>query len=351
VSQQDQRPRDRLGRLRSPATLPGYHTGTPSKQKGRRRAEVILTPAEVRQLMDYWTTKGVKGIRNRAIIRLIYWEGIQVEATLRLEAGDWDRDRNELTLPPRSNAPRTREGVKRKKVRLSASSRELLVNWWEARSKLKVGPRAPLFCQVAAGRTNFTIEGSGFRTSLRTSARALGITKQVNTEALRASGRAHRLSGATAVIEGDALGYLHEDLFQLSNPHAYEHWSRASELMRAGPEKNATAIGHACREALTCFARDLTLRFVDDDDQNYKGLIDRLRAVVKATGPHSKKITAHLEALIAYWGTTLDLAHRQAHGVERNEALDSEDARRLVFHTMIVMYEWDRFARRLGHPA
>jgi integrase len=341
--------RDRLGRRRSPATFPGSRAGVPSKNKGRRRAEVVLTPAEVRQIMDYWATKGIKGIRNRAIIRLIYWEGLRIEEALRLEPGDWDRDRNELTLPPRSNAPRTREGVKRKKVRLSASSRELLVAWWEARSKLHAGPRAPLFCQVAPGRTDFTIGGSSFRGSLRRCAKTLGLMKQVNSEALRASGRAHRLSGATAVIEGDALGYLHEDVFQLAHPHAYEHWSRASELMRAGPEKNATTIGHECREALTRFALDLTSRFVDDGDHSFKGSIDRLRAVVKATGPHSKKVAAHLDALIVYWGTTLDLAHRQEHGAERNEALDAEDARRLVFHTMIVMYEWDRFARRIEY--
>jgi hypothetical protein len=301
--------------------------------------------------MDYWATKGVKGIRNRAIIRLIYWEGLRIEEALRLEPGDWDRDRNELTLPPRSNAPRTREGVKRKKVRLSASSRELLVAWWEARSNLHAGPRAPLFCQVAPGRTDFTIGGSSFRGSLRRCAKTLGLMKQVNSEALRASGRAHRLSGATTLIEGDALGYLHEDLFQLSNPGAYEHWNRANELMRAGPEKNATAIGHECREALTHFSLDLTSRFVEDDGHSFKGSIDRLRAVVKATGPHSKKVVAHLDALIAYWGTTLDLAHRQEHGLERNEALDLEDARRLVFHTMITMYEWDRFARRLRDHA
>jgi hypothetical protein len=297
--------------------------------------------------MDHWAKKGPKGTRNRAIIRLIYWEGLRVEEALRLEPGDWDRERSELTLPPRSNAPRTREGVKRKHVRLSASSRELLVEWWETRSKLDVGPLAPLFCQVAPGRTEFTVSGSSFRQSLRKCAATIGLTKQINTEALRASGRAHRLSGATTLIEGDALGYLHEDLFQLSNPEAYEHWSRASELMRAGPEKNATAIGHECREALTHFSLDLTSRFVEDG-QSFKGSIDRLRAVAKATGPHSKKVVAHLDALIAYWGTTLDLAHRQEHGAERDEALDLEDARRLIFHTMITMYEWDRFATRIG---
>jgi hypothetical protein len=145
------------------------------------------------------------------------------------------------------------------------------------------------------------------------------------------------------LIEGDALGYLHEDLFQLSNPSAYEHWSRASELMRAGPEQNGTAIGHECREALSRFSLDLASRFVHGDHL-FKGSVDRLRAVIKATGPHSKKVAAHLDALVVYWGTTLDLAHRQEHGVERNQALDADDARRLIFHTMIVMYEWDRFS-------
>jgi hypothetical protein len=146
------------------------------------------------------------------------------------------------------------------------------------------------------------------------------------------------------------LEYLHEDLFQLSHPAAFASWSRAADLLRTGAESNATAIGHECREALSRFSIDLALWFVKDADRSFKGSIDRLRGVIKSTRPHSAKVVAHLDAQLAYWGTTLDLAHRQEHGSEKKDPLDEEDARRLVFHTMVVMYEWDRFARLAKAP-
>jgi hypothetical protein len=50
-----------------------------------------------------------------------------------------------------------------------------------------------------------------------------------------------------------------------------------------------------------------------------------------------------LDALLAYWGTTSDLAQRQEHGAQKEgEVLTWEDSRRLVFHTAIVMVEIDR---------
>jgi integrase len=194
-----QRARDRLGRLRSPASLPGSGAGVPSKHKGRRRSPVVLSPAEVRQIMDFWAAQGVAGVRNRAIIRLIYWEGLQIDQALRLEPSDWDRERGVLTLPPRKNAPRTREGTKRKKVVVSPSSRDLLAAWWDAREGLHAGPQAPLFCQVWKSRSNFTTSSSSFRQSLRTCANKIGLPKPLTTEGLRASGRAHRLEGSAGL--------------------------------------------------------------------------------------------------------------------------------------------------------
>lgn len=183
--------RDRLGRPRSPATLPGSGAGVPSKHKGRRRSPVVLSPAEIRQVMDYWATQGIAGLRNRAIIRLIYWEGLQIEQALSLEPSDWDRDGGTLTLPPRRDAPRTREGVERKKVVVSQSSRELLSIWWEARKNLLAGPHDPLFCQVWKSRSSYTTSPGSFRQSLRTCATKIRLAKPLTTEGLRASGRPH----------------------------------------------------------------------------------------------------------------------------------------------------------------
>jgi hypothetical protein len=72
------------------------------------------------------------------------------------------------------------------------------------------------------------------------------------------------------------------------------------------------------------------------------GTVDKLRALIKDSAD-SPRIRAHGEALVAYWGTVSDLANRQAHGARREkETLKVEDARRLIFHTMLVMFEVDR---------
>ncbi len=58
------------------------------------------------------------------------------------------------------------------------------------------------------------------------------------------------------------------------------------------------------------------------------------------------KTHAFLDALLPYWGTVSDLAQRQTHAARKeNEPVTPEDARRVVFYSMLVMYELDRSIR------
>jgi hypothetical protein len=70
-----------------------------------------------------------------------------------------------------------------------------------------------------------------------------------------------------------------------------------------------------------------------------------------ASGPGFRATWRHgtpfLDALIAYWGTVSDLLQRQEHGAQREgHDLVNEDARRVVFHTCLVIYELDRAITR-----
>lgn len=70
--------------------------------------------------------------------------------------------------------------------------------------------------------------------------------------------------------------------------------------------------------------------------------VARLNAVIHAQPTLSKRVRQFLASLVAYWGSVSDLAQRQEHSASReNEALEAEDARRVVFQTMLVMYEVD----------
>jgi hypothetical protein len=50
-----------------------------------------------------------------------------------------------------------------------------------------------------------------------------------------------------------------------------------------------------------------------------------------------------LEALHGFWASTIDLIQRQEHGaMKEGKPLTWEDGRRVVFSTLIAMYELDR---------
>lgn len=57
----------------------------------------------------------------------------------------------------------------------------------------------------------------------------------------------------------------------------------------------------------------------------------------------SDTVRAFLDSLLVQWGCVSDLVQRQEHGALREGGdLVWEDARRVVFQTLIVMYEIDR---------
>jgi hypothetical protein len=153
-----------------------------------------------------------------------------------------------------------------------------------------------------------------------------------------------RESEPTARIEEQIRQYMDAAGFARLFPVAYERWLRAERVLWSGDsEPQFTTIGHLCREALQEFA-DAAIKQTDvrGDVADPSKTIARLRAVLRALNIGTTR-RAFLEALLAYWGTVSDLVQKQEHGGAReSEPLVWEDARRVVFHTMMVMYEWNR---------
>lgn len=140
-------------------------------------------------------------------------------------------------------------------------------------------------------------------------------------------------------------------------PSAYQatvaRWRQADELLwSADTEGQLTNMGHTCREAMQQFAQAMVDRLRPPDDGSLphdpQRTVDRIRACMKHLGKRAGTAeTAWLEALMGYWGTVSDLAQRQEHGAgKEGEELVWEDARRLVFHTALVMYELIRASER-----
>ena len=150
-------------------------------------------------------------------------------------------------------------------------------------------------------------------------------------------------------IEQKVRVYLNAKTFQRKYPEAFEKWREAESLFwEADTTQKLTVIGHLCREAMQEFVTSLVERIQPPDVAKDKArTIARLKAVL-ASIPHLGS-TEHsfLQALVAYWGTVSDLVQRQEHGAQREkESLLWEDGRRVVFYTMLVMYEVDRVVER-----
>jgi hypothetical protein len=147
-------------------------------------------------------------------------------------------------------------------------------------------------------------------------------------------------------VEDEIGSYIDAASFRERYPTAYAKWHGAQKLLWVSDSENEiTMIGHLCREAMQEFAEALVLHFKLKGIEHEKArTISRLRAVLdcrKAKLGRTHK--EFLDALLPLWGAVSDLVQRQEHGAERErDSLKWEDARRVAFQTLIVMYEIDR---------
>jgi hypothetical protein len=154
-------------------------------------------------------------------------------------------------------------------------------------------------------------------------------------------------------VEENIMRYLDTSGFEKRHPEAYAKWYQAQELIwSSDSQKQHTAIGHHCREAMQFFATSLVDTYKPETvDSDITKTRNRLKAVIEQAKPGmSDKIAIFLDSLASYWNALIDLSMRQEHGAQKEgEVLTWEDSRRLVFHTAIVMVEVDR-ALKDTHP-
>jgi hypothetical protein len=159
-----------------------------------------------------------------------------------------------------------------------------------------------------------------------------------------------RAGDPVAQIEADVTKLIQSDDFSGRHPDSHAKWLAAAQLVwQADSEKETTAVGHYCREAVQAFASELVQRFdITNVDANPAHDVARIRAVLEAArskvGNADRQV---LDALLGYWGAVSDLAQRQEHGSQKEgEPLTWEDSRRLVFLTAVLFYEFDRTMNR-----
>jgi site-specific recombinase XerC len=121
---------DRAGRRRSPATMPGFHTGRPPRNKGLRypadRPKVEEIVAVMRMAGD-----DTHGRRLRGLIVVLWRAGLRIQEALALAEADLDYRRGPLLV-------RRGKGGRRREVGMDTWGWDELQSWLELRVGLPV---------------------------------------------------------------------------------------------------------------------------------------------------------------------------------------------------------------------
>lgn len=141
--------------------------------KGKKYPAEPLAPAEVEAMIGQCSRRAPTGIRNRAMITLLYRSGLRVSEVLALRPSDVDLDKHTLRLLDSKSGHAQTRGF-------HPSADDALARWLDTRKSLGIkGGR--LFCTLDAG----PISDDYVRGLLRRLAVKAGITKRVHPHGLR----------------------------------------------------------------------------------------------------------------------------------------------------------------------
>lgn len=143
------------------------------------------------------SARAPSGIRNRALIAVLWRCGLRISEALRLELRDLDLQAGTLRI-------RHGKGDKSRTVGLDEQTSALIARWLDRRRGLSPGARAPVFCTLEGSR----IDSSYIRRLLPRLAHKAGISRRVHPHGLRHT-YAAELARERAPINviRDALGH------------------------------------------------------------------------------------------------------------------------------------------------
>lgn len=142
--------------------------------KGKKLPPEPLTADEIRALINACSKRGSTGVRNRALLAVLYRGGLRISEALGLYPKDLD---------PQGQSVRVMHGKgdRMRVVGLDAGAWALLQLWLDRRAKL--GLRGPVFCTLKGQ----AIETSYIRAFMKRLARKAGVERRVHAHAFRHS--------------------------------------------------------------------------------------------------------------------------------------------------------------------
>jgi site-specific recombinase XerD len=165
---------DAAGRLRSPATMPGYHLGRPPRNKGRRYP---ADPPRIEEIVAVMRTAGdgARGARLRGLIVVLWRAGLRIHETLLLSEHDLDERRGAVVV-------RRGKGGRRREVGMDDWGWEHLRPWVVARRALPIGP---LFCVIEGLTAGSPWPPTAARAALHRAGARAGVRRRFAPHQLR----------------------------------------------------------------------------------------------------------------------------------------------------------------------
>ncbi|MGH2930343.1 MAG: tyrosine-type recombinase/integrase, partial [Solirubrobacteraceae bacterium] len=163
----------------------------------RRRPPEVLSEAEAIALIRACSPRAPTGIRNRALIAVLWRSGLRISEALALELRDVDLKAGTIRV-------RHGKGDKSRTVGVDEQTAAMLARWIDRRKGLSPGARSPIFCTLAGGR----LDTSYVRHLLPRLAARAGIQRRVHAHGLRHTYAAELAREQTPInIIRDALGH------------------------------------------------------------------------------------------------------------------------------------------------
>jgi len=155
----------------------------------------VLTADEVRALVKACSNRAPTGIRNRALLVILYRTGLRISEALQLAPKDVDRATGTVTVL-------RGKGGKRRTIGLDPGAFAILDRWLEHRANLGVNGRKPVFCTLKGER----MATAYVRALMPRLARKAGIEKRVHAHGLR------HTHAAELALEGTPVNLIQAQL-------------------------------------------------------------------------------------------------------------------------------------------
>lgn len=145
---------------------------------GKTYPPELLVRPEIERLLEQFSTRAPTGMRNRALITLLWRSGLRHDEVLSLRVRDVDTVHNTIRV-------RHGKGNKARTVGLDALGNGEVSRWVTARARFDLPKDAPLFCSISKGAAGKKLAQTYIRRTIRQKSQKAGLEKRITPHTLR----------------------------------------------------------------------------------------------------------------------------------------------------------------------